>query len=140
MRKRSLLEQELKNKLKLLRRVLREIEESRAILVVEGKKDKEALERIGVKNKIVIVGMGARKTCERLADEWGDEAIILTDFDERGEELAGEVEEALCSCNVRPNLEYRRRLRYIFGLWTFEEIESKLEEFEKKCKENEVEL
>ncbi|MEW6328614.1 MAG: toprim domain-containing protein [Candidatus Micrarchaeota archaeon] len=138
MRKRSLLEQELKNKLKLLRRTLREIGESRAVVLVEGKKDREALERIGVKNNIVLVGMGARAACEKIAG--ADEAVVLADFDERGEEIAREVEEALWACNIRPNLEHRRRLRYILGVRNFEEIGGKLEEFEKKCKENKIEI
>lgn len=133
-----MLEQELKNKLKILKRTLREIEESRAVVLVEGKKDREALERIGVKNRIVLVGMGARSACERLSGF--DEAVILADFDERGEEIAREIEETLGACNIRPNTEYGRRLRYVLGVRNFEEIEGKLEEFEKKCKENGIDL
>jgi 5S rRNA maturation endonuclease (ribonuclease M5) len=121
----------LQKKQKFLDRVLRELEESGAPVLVEGKRDKEALERIGVRNRIFLINMRPDRLCERVA-KVADEAVILTDFDETGEELCKRVEEALRSYDVLPNTEVRRKLRYLLGVYNFEEIERKMEEFKRK--------
>jgi len=121
----------LQKKQKLLGRVLKELEESGAPILVEGKRDKEALESIGVRNRIFLVNMRPDRLCERVARE-ADEAVVLTDFDEAGEKLRERVEEALLSCSVLPNTEIRRKLRYLLGVYNFEEIGRRMEEFKKK--------
>jgi 5S rRNA maturation endonuclease (ribonuclease M5) len=121
----------LQRKQKFLNRVLKELEETGAPILVEGKRDRAALERIGVKNRIFLINMRPDELCERVA-KVADEAVILTDFDEAGEKLCKRIEEALYSCNVLPNTEVRRKLRYLLGVYNFEEIERRMEEFKKK--------
>ncbi len=121
----------LQRKQKLLRRVLRELEESGKPILVEGKRDKAALERIGVRNRIFLINLTPDELCKRVA-KIADEAVVLTDFDETGEKLCKRVEEALYSYNVLPDTEVRRKLRYLLGVYNFEEIDRKLEEFKKK--------
>jgi 5S rRNA maturation endonuclease (ribonuclease M5) len=121
----------IQRKQKLLSRVLKELDESGKPILVEGKKDKAALERIGVRNRIFLINMTPDELCKRVS-KVADEAVVLTDFDEAGEKLCKRVEEALYSYNVLPNTEVRRRLRYLLGLYTIEEIDRKLEEFKKK--------
>jgi 5S rRNA maturation endonuclease (ribonuclease M5) len=58
--------------------------------------------------------------------------VILTDFDEAGEELCCRVEDGLRAYNVSPDTEMRRKLQRILGLRNFEEIDRKLEELRKK--------
>ncbi|MCX6775340.1 MAG: toprim domain-containing protein [Candidatus Micrarchaeota archaeon] len=121
----------LQKKRKLLDRVMKELKESGAPLLVEGKRDREALERIGVKNRIFLVNMSPDKLCLRVS-KVADEAVILTDFDEAGQKLCRRIEEALHSYNVLPNTEVRRKLRYLLGVYNFEDIDRRMEEFKKK--------
>jgi 5S rRNA maturation endonuclease (ribonuclease M5) len=121
----------LQRKHKLLKRVLKELEESGKPMLVEGKRDRAALERIGVKNRIFLINLAPDELCERIS-KVADEAVILTDFDEAGEKLCRRIEEALHSYNVLPNTEVRRKLRYLLGVYNFEEIGRRMEEFKKK--------
>ena len=121
----------LQRKLKLLNRVLKELEESGKPILVEGKRDKAALERIGVKNRIFLINLTPDELCKRVS-KVADEAVILTDFDGAGEKLGKRIEEALYSYNVLPNTEVRRKLRYLLGVYNFEEVDRKMEEFKKK--------
>jgi 5S rRNA maturation endonuclease (ribonuclease M5) len=121
----------LQRKQKLLNRVLMELEESGKPLLVEGKRDKAALQSIGVKNRVFLINMTPDELCKRVA-RLADEAVVLTDFDDAGEKLGKRVEEALYSYNVLPDMEVRRKLRYLLGVYHFEEIDRKLEEFKKK--------
>ncbi len=99
-------------------------------VIVEGKNDREALRRCKVKERILIIKGRPEEIARSLAGE--DEAIVLTDFDERGEELAKILCECLRSYGVAPNIGCRRRLRYALGISVFQEIDRKLEEFEKE--------
>jgi 5S rRNA maturation endonuclease (ribonuclease M5) len=121
----------LQRKQKLLNRVLKELEESGKPILVEGKRDKAALERIGVKNRIFLINLTPDELCKRVS-KVADEAVILTDFDGAGEKLGKRIEEALYSYNVLPNTEVRRKLRYLLGVYNFEEVDRKMEEFKKK--------
>ena len=122
---------QLRKKQKFLEITLKELEESGAPIMVEGKRDKEALERIGVKNRIFLINMTPDKLSKRIS-KVADKAVILTDFDETGEKLCKRVEEALYSYNVLPNTEVRRKLRHLLGVYNFEEIDRRMEEFKKK--------
>lgn len=121
----------LQRKQKLLSKVMRELEESGKPILVEGKRDKAALERIGVRNRIFLINMKPDELCKRVA-EIADEAVVLTDFDDAGEKLGKRIEEALQSYSVLPDMEVRRKLRYLLGVYNFEEIDRKMEEFRKK--------
>jgi 5S rRNA maturation endonuclease (ribonuclease M5) len=121
----------LQRKQKLLNRVLKELGERGKPILVEGKRDKAALERIGVRNRIFLINLTPDELCKRIS-KVADEAVILTDFDETGEKLGKRVEEALYSYSVLPNTEVRRKLRYLLGVYNFEEIDRKMEEFKKK--------
>ncbi|MFH1447251.1 MAG: hypothetical protein ABIG39_00145 [Candidatus Micrarchaeota archaeon] len=96
-------------------------------ILVEGKKDREALRRCGIIGKIVLINRKPQELCGSLAG--ANEAVILTDFDEQGEELSVILGEHLRSYGIRPNTECRRRLRYSLGLRVFQEMDRRLEEF-----------
>jgi len=121
----------LQKKQKLLDRTLKDLAEGGAAVLVEGKRDREALERIGVKNRIFLVNMSPDKLCLRVS-KVACEAVILTDFDEAGQKLCRRIEEALHSYNVLPNTEVRRKLRYLLGVYNFEDIDRRMEEFKNK--------
>lgn len=63
------------------------IQQTEKVIIVEGKKDKEALNSLGVKN-IVIINGPLYKVVEDVA-EITNEVVILTDFDREGRKLYG---------------------------------------------------
>ncbi len=63
------------------------IQQTDKVIIVEGKKDKEALSSLGVKNIVTISGP-LYKVVEDVA-EITDEVVILTDFDREGRKLYG---------------------------------------------------
>lgn len=101
-------------------------------VIVEGKKDMLALRRCGIK-RIVMINGRPSELCRLL--EGANEAVILTDFDQRGDELLEIISGHLRSYGIRPNVECRRRLRYSLGLQVFQEIDRRLCEFENEMKE-----
>jgi len=120
----------LRKRMKLLDRTLRELNESQAV-IVEGKRDREALRQIGVRNRIFLANMSPDKLALRIS-KTASEAVVLTDFDGTGEKLCKRIEEALQSYNVSANTEVRRKLKHLLGVYNFEDIDKKMEEFKKK--------
>ncbi|MCS7112811.1 MAG: toprim domain-containing protein [Nitrososphaerota archaeon] len=94
-------------------KILREMKSycSDKILIVEGTKDREALEAIGLNLNILVIknGDSLERMIERL--EGVDEVIILTDFDPQGVELAYKIMSRLESVGVKVNLTYWLKLR-----------------------------
>jgi len=134
MRRESREQSLLKSKDKAFRRLLRELGESRAAVIVEGRKDRAALRNIGIANPVFLLNQKPEIVAERVAKN-ADEAVVLTDFDRKGEELFGRMVSALESCSVKPNTDVRRRLRYLLGVRFFEELDRKAEEFKEKMEE-----
>ena len=82
-----------------------------ATILVEGKRDREALDLLGIKGEII---MTSQKTvfnlCEELARSGGD-IIIMTDWDERGEEVARQVQIFLEADGVRADTTIRATIK-----------------------------
>ena len=78
-----------------------------ATILVEGKRDREALDLLGIKGEIIMTSQKPLfNLCEELARSSGD-VIILTDWDERGEEVARQVRTFLEADGVRPDTTIR---------------------------------
>jgi len=85
---------------------------------VEGRRDAEALERLGVKGEFLCVKAGGSlpETLSRLELEAeGREIIVLTDFDRGGVELAMQVSRKLEEKGFHPNLEFWLRLKALMS-------------------------
>ena len=102
-----------------LEQILRVLEEIEALseempVVVEGLRDVEALQLLGVKNNIVSLskGMSIFAFCESLSKEWSS-VLILTDWDRKGGRLARKLREALKANGARPVETVRTRLAYL---------------------------
>ncbi len=82
--------------------------ESGAIIVVEGSKDERALRRIGISGQIVKANAGLAVLADRLSSlrQKSKEAIILTDFDRAGRELAGRISHLLKRSATTPDMKY----------------------------------
>jgi 5S rRNA maturation endonuclease (ribonuclease M5) len=128
----SLNREELKRKEKQLKRVLEELNEKDAVIIVEGKKDRAALQRIGVRGRIELVNRSSEELSRRISGE--KEAILLTDFDDAGEEICRRMQESLSSYNVKADVDFRRKFHRILRVRNFETIDKQLEEFEKETK------
>ena len=85
--------------------------ESGAAIIVEGKRDSQALRELGVKGSII---MAARRPALDLAESVAkdfDEIIILTDWDREGDELALKIEGYLRYTKAHADLEIRRMFK-----------------------------
>ena len=100
-------------RVEVLTSILKELHEicENGICIVEGKRDEYALRKLGFKGKIVALRKLNRSLdsiVESLSSE--ERIIILTDFDDEGEELAVRLYRAFKSRNVEIDLETRRKL------------------------------
>ncbi len=100
---------------------LEKLKESNYLIIVEGKKDKSALEKFGINNVITL----SRKPLFSIIEEivkLGKEVIILTDLDMEGKELYGKLNSGLQKFGVKVNNKFREflfketKLRQIEGL------------------------
>ncbi len=136
MRERSKRESVLEYKAKKLARLLEEL--ANEVVIVEGKRDKQALqERIACKQIVLITGK-ADGVALRLKSRGVEQAVVLTDFDRRGEEHAQRMKEALESHSITPDLQARRTIKFVLGLRFFEEFSAKLSKFEEECSEAKI--
>jgi 5S rRNA maturation endonuclease (ribonuclease M5) len=111
----------LKKKLEKIEQIITKIAEESAKgkrIVVEGKKDTEALQELGVNGKILTVKTGGKSflgaTTEIEALGAG-EVILLLDFDRRGIEGIKRLQENLERGKVRVNVRFWRELRGLVG-------------------------
>lgn len=97
----------------VLESVQRAAQEAPAPVLVEGRKDERALERLGVEAETVRVsgnGRSLAETAERVSRRY-DTAILLTDWDAEGNALKSKLKPLLESHGVTPRTTHRKRLR-----------------------------
>ncbi len=87
------------------------------LVVVEGKRDVAALEKIGVRANVITLDRLAR--VEDIPDA---PAVILTDFDRSGEIKHRKAESILYSRGVWIDAAMRERFKRIFGTLTIEDV------------------
>jgi 5S rRNA maturation endonuclease (ribonuclease M5) len=105
----------MKERLERLERVLDDLLEMSdgKIILVEGPKDRMAVTLLGVRAEIICVQYdGPLKTAERLF-EMKKEAVIMTDWDKKGDIIAKDLENALSSLCVRYDDTIRSRIRSV---------------------------
>lgn len=109
---------------------LSERAENGAVILVEGRKDVEALRRVGVSGEIVAI---SQKSISEICDSFMErDVIVLTDWDENGKRLEGNLRAIL------HNADYyiRKELIRIIGKWTtrVEDLPKLLKFFERNIK------
>ena len=100
------------------RRLSRIVEElSRCVeqgmpILIEGKKDEEALNELGITGNIIKVSGSGLKLFEiaEMAAKTSSKVIILTDFDKKGNILAKKLSEDIQSLGSHPNLSIRKNI------------------------------
>jgi len=90
---------------------LREASLQGAAVIVEGRRDEQALRALGLKGPVI---MASRRPALDLAEDAArsfSQVVLLTDWDKKGDEMAKTIEVHLRSAGVRPDLEIRSRLK-----------------------------
>lgn len=116
--------------LEKLERVFEELRENPHTKIVEGKKDKKALESLGISGVRTIHGP-LTDFADKLRESEG-RIILLTDFDRRGRLIADRLCELLKNDGVKVDLEYRREIRGLARIRTFEELVPRYNELREK--------
>ena len=106
------------------------IKQSNTLVIVEGKKDKIALQKFGVKNIIELNKKPIFEIIENISSK-NKECVILTDLDKTGKALYGKLNHGLQQFGVKIDNNFRNflykhtKLRQIEGLTTYMENNSK---------------
>lgn len=109
---------------KEMEKMIEKLKES--VVIVEGKRDQEALRNIGIDNTYAAAGI-AEKVCKKMENE--KEVVILTDLDRKGNMLAEKLSEYLWSAGVKTDTTTRRKLGRILRVKYFEEMDKKYRKF-----------
>ena len=82
-----------------------------AVIIVEGRRDQESLRALGIPGPVITA---SHKPALVLAEDVARahrEIIVLTDWDEKGEEMALQIEKHLRCSGSRGDVEIRSRLK-----------------------------
>lgn len=97
------------------------IKTSDKIVIVEGKEDRKALQKLGITDVVQLNKKPLYKVVEELIER-GKEVIILTDLDKKGKQLYGKLNHDLCRFGVKVDNGFRNflfkktKLRQIEGM------------------------
>jgi|SRR3989344_6258377 len=100
------------------------IKNSNVLVIVEGKKDKAALQKLGLNNVMELNKKPLFQIVEDVANS-NEECIILTDLDKKGKELFGKLNSDLQRRGLKMNNKFREflfkhtKLRQIEGIITY---------------------
>ena len=100
------------------------IKNSNTLVIVEGKKDKIALQKLGLSNIIELSKKPIFQIVEDIANS-NDECVILTDLDKEGKQLYSKLNSNLQRNGVKVNNKFREflvkhsKLRQIEGLYSY---------------------
>ena len=100
---------------------IEKLKESNKLIIVEGEKDKKALENLGIKKIITLNKEPLFKIAEDISKEHKD-VIILTDLDKKGKQLYGKLNSSLQRLGLRVDNRFRNfllkktKLRQIEGI------------------------
>ena len=100
------------------------------LIIVEGKKDSQALKELGVNGKILTLKTGGKSfidTIQKIESTGIPEVILLLDFDRRGKEATNKLKQHLEHQKIKVNLKFwvelkaflNRDIQCIEGLPTY---------------------
>lgn len=125
------------SKQKLLRNTISALEEG--VLVVEGKRDQEALQKAGVQALTVAVRAEKLESIVRkIASKAlaGKQIVLLVDFDQEGRRKEAELREALLNAGVKVHGGTRANFRRLFRVSTIEQLPAALEKLKEEIANN----
>ncbi len=130
----------LKEKEEKLRQILDSLAEESAKgtpIIVEGKKDTQALRNLGITGPILTVKTGGKSFIQALHEieqTHALEVILLLDFDRRGKEGTKHLKQNLEHAKIKPNLTFWQSLSALFGreIQCIESLTAYIETLKKK--------
>jgi 5S rRNA maturation endonuclease (ribonuclease M5) len=108
-------------KLEKIEQILAELIEESAKgkpIFVEGKKDAQALQELGINSTILTVKTGGKsflETTAKIGTLGAQEVILLLDFDRRGREGTKRIQESLEHGKIKVNMKFWRELSGLVG-------------------------
>jgi len=111
----------LKEKAEQIQQILEQLaEESRngKPIIVEGRKDEQALKRLGVTGKIVFAKKGLKTIIDvvsEIEDKNPKEVILMLDFDREGRELTEKLKNHMEKAGIKTNIHYWIKLSSLTG-------------------------
>lgn len=105
------------------------LQNNTSLILVEGKRDIKALNKLGIRN-VISIDKPIYSLIENLTKE-NKEIIILTDFDRTGKELYFRIKHELQRNGIKINDKYRKylskcKITHIEGLFTYYKNNSKV--------------
>jgi len=94
-----------------IKELISELSKSNKLIIVEGPKDKKALNKLGINNYIVVLTKKPLFEIIENISKITDEVIILTDFDKKGKELYGKLNSGLQKYGVKVDHYFREWLQ-----------------------------
>ncbi|MEK6984671.1 MAG: toprim domain-containing protein [Nanoarchaeota archaeon] len=107
-----------------LNNFIEKIKNSKTLVIVEGKNDKAALQKLGIENVMELSKKPIFQIVEEISDS-NEECIILTDLDKKGKEIYGKLNSNLQNNGIKINNQFRKflfrhtKLRQIEGINTY---------------------
>jgi 5S rRNA maturation endonuclease (ribonuclease M5) len=111
----------LKDRLERIEQILTRLAEASAKgkpVVVEGKKDAQALDKLGIKGTIFSVKTAGKSFLQATAEIEASgtrEVILLLDFDRRGKEGTRRIQQDLERVRIKTNVRFWRELKGLVG-------------------------
>lgn len=90
---------------------MKELTDTGGVVIVEGRKDEESLSELGVKNCLRLPLNESILTFSEFIAKQNKNVIIMTDWDDKGEELAKRIESNLKNMDISPDLSIRRKIK-----------------------------
>jgi len=88
------------------------------LIIVEGKKDVEALRVLGVEGAVLTVKTGGKSflgVVSEIEQMGASEVILFLDFDRRGKEGTKHLKQNLERAKIKPNVKFWRELSGLVG-------------------------
>ncbi|HEX9863075.1 MAG TPA: toprim domain-containing protein [Candidatus Bathyarchaeia archaeon] len=87
-------------------------------IIVEGKKDAEALRSLGVEGNVITAKTGGKSFLDVVSEieqTEAAEAVLLLDFDRRGKQGTQRLKQSLEHAKIKPNMTFWRELSALLG-------------------------
>ena len=87
-------------------------------IIVEGKKDAEALRSFGVEGNVITAKTGGKSFLDvvyALEQAGALDAVLLLDFDRRGKQGTQRLKQSLEHAKIKPNMTFWRELSALLG-------------------------
>lgn len=115
-------------KFKELKKIIEKLKSDERKKIVEGKRDKKALKKLGISNVETL----KNKPLREVTTEINKEVVLLTDFDRTGKKTASRIIRLLKAKGINTDLNHKKKLGKLKGISEIEEIPSKYQELKKE--------